>query len=285
MLSTPGAETAPSPDQQYTDYDRPGSYRRPSSESNRYASPGYTQPVAPTPSVSSQGVHMFNPPPSSGSWNSVPQAPDPSGRSSASIYGRHTPEHTMSRRSVSESLRSKTPHSGSRPSSSMGGMPPPQAQTPSTTNSNYMPNSLRPGPQYPDQVNGRVDTPSRLDTMSPQSMTSRHSAGHRRSTSLNATAGMTPVGMPRPLSSTAPAPHTLRRVSSNASASSQGSRISANYSHYDPKSYVYPAFLASSDDLTNMQSPNTWANTRANASHSNRARTPLSPSSMFSALH
>lgn len=284
MLATPGAET---PVPQRTNHDRPELYRYSSSGSNSYSGSGHAQqrsssPAMPPPSPSTQRFYAPAPP-SDVSWG-MPPPTNGSGRNSASIYGRPTPERTMSRSSINEPTRSKTPHS--RPGSSVGGMPPNIARGPSPANPHYSPAPLPDGLQYPEPVN-RMDPPSRLDTTSPRSVSSRHSGGHRRSVSLNASAGMTPANAPHPLSSAAQP--MLRRVSSNASASSAGSghRLSDNYSHYNPKEYVDPAFLASSDDLTNMQSPGTLANTRANASRSSQPlKNPyFSPSTSFSALH
>lgn len=103
--------------------------------------------------------------------------------------------------------------------------------------------------------------PSRAGTSSPQSTTSKKS-GHTRSRSMYA--GSTPAPPSRPLS-TAP-PLKLRRIpsdASNDSAISGSSKLSKSYAHYEPNQWLDPAFLASGDDLP--LSPNTHANTRANA--------------------
>lgn len=77
-------------------------------------------------------------------------------------------------------------------------------------------------------------------------------------------AGSTPaLSGGRPLS-TAPPPK-LRRVPSDASVDSAVSGLSREYAHYEPQTYVDPAFLASSEELPQPFSPNTQANTRANA--------------------
>ena len=88
---------------------------------------------------------------------------------------------------------------------------------------------------------------------------SRSSAGdHHRSLSLHA--GSTPAMFARPLSGSS----QVHRVPSVGSINSETSRKSGGFQHYDPNGYVDPAFLASSEDLTSMASPNTMANTMAN---------------------
>ena len=61
----------------------------------------------------------------------------------------------------------------------------------------------------------------------------------------------------------------LRRVPSDASVDSAVSGLSRashkEYAHYEPQTYVDPAFLASSEELPLPFSPHTQANTRANA--------------------
>ena len=113
---------------------------------------------------------------------------------------------------------------------------------------------------------GPIVAPSRADTGTPQSTTSRMS-GHTRSRSMYA--GSTPApSNSRPLS-TAPTPK-LRRVPSDASNDSAMSGFSRSsrssrkeYTHFEPSAYVDPAYLASSEELP--LSPHTQANTRANA--------------------
>ncbi|CAL1700180.1 unnamed protein product [Somion occarium] len=173
---------------------------------------------------------------------------------------KHTRARSTSQLSAMSSDSCQTKNVGNdlsvRPSSGMsmsGG--PQRSTTPSRTY--YTAAPTPPGVQYPLP-------PVRPDPAlmnSPQSVTSRLSGGgHHRSLSLNA--GSTPAMIPRPLSG-AHRPK-LQRVPSSDSIGSATSRNS--YSHYEPKDYVDPAFLASSDDLANMQSPTTAANTRANAS-------------------
>ena len=158
--------------------------------------------------------------------------------------------------STGEELRSKTPII----------RPPSSAST--AHRSVYATAPTPAGVQYP-AAPGPPGTPGA--NMSPRSVASRLSGGHQRSLSLNA--GSTPAPSTRPLS-TAPPPK-LRRVPSNDSIDSAVSGISrhSQYDHYRPSEYVDPAFLASSEDLTNanMLSPNTRANTRANTAGSRKS--------------
>ena len=146
-----------------------------------------------------------------------------------------------------ESFRSKTPLARP-PSSSSGGGP-----------SIYQAAPIPPGVMYPAAPGPPVGVPSRADTGTPQSTTSKKS-GHSRSRSLYA--GSTPALA----GGTVP---KLRRVPSDASVDSAVSGLSKSsrkeYAHYEPQEYVDPAFLASTEELPMPFSPNTQANTRANA--------------------
>lgn len=149
--------------------------------------------------------------------------------------------------------RPRTP--SSRPPSAVPGDRPPSARpiTPGQAayaDSQRVPSVLR----SPSRASSRQSLQPDLARPS-----SRASADRHRSLSLNA--GSTPAMVPRPLSGGS----EIRRVPSASSMNSDTSRKSGGYQHYDPTGYVDPAFLASSEDLTSVQSPNTRANTRANA--------------------
>ncbi|OBZ70231.1 hypothetical protein A0H81_09710 [Grifola frondosa] len=170
-------------------------------------------------------------------------------------------------------MRPKTP--ATRPSSSLGGSRSPSTRphTPSRLQYSMSRPPTEQGTYHdvPVSLRAHARTPSNASTndlaqgaaheaLSPRSTSSRLS-GHQRSFSLNA--GSTPAMVPRPLSS-ASRPQ-LRRVPSSGSVASDMSRRSGSFQHYDPNSYLDAAFLASTDDLSGVQSPNTMANTRANA--------------------
>ncbi|KAI0677221.1 hypothetical protein C8Q78DRAFT_75262 [Trametes maxima] len=162
------------------------------------------------------------------------------------------------------SSRARTP--SARPPSAYGRDRPPSAR-PTTPGQQYSgaPTPLATGySDVPPSVPSVLRSPSRAS--SRQSLqpdlgrpSSRTSADHHRSLSLNA--GSTPAMVPRPLSGASP----LRRIPSASSINTDTSRKSGAYQHYDPNSYMDVAALASSEDLTSMQSPHTMANTRANA--------------------
>ncbi|KAI0650409.1 hypothetical protein C8Q79DRAFT_383960 [Trametes meyenii] len=190
-----------------------------------------------------------------------PPYPTP-GSSSSGSFGR-----PMSRGPRTPSVehsdftpRSKTP--SARPPSAYGRDRPPSAR-PTTPGQQYVGTPAPLGTGYSD-VPSVLRSPSRAS--SRQSLqpdlgrpSSRASVDHHRSLSLNA--GSTPAMVPRPLSGASP----LRRVPSASSINTDTSRKSGAYQHYDPNSYMDVAALASSEDLTSMQSPHTMANTRANA--------------------
>ena len=96
--------------------------------------------------------------------------------------------------------------------------------------------------------------------------TSAAGSDRHRSLSLSLHAGSTPAMVARPLSGASPQVH---RVPSATSLNSETSRKSGGYQHYDKNSYVDIAMLASPSpstiDLAGIASPNTMANTRANA--------------------
>ncbi|KAI0082530.1 hypothetical protein K474DRAFT_1611639 [Panus rudis PR-1116 ss-1] len=147
-----------------------------------------------------------------------------------------------------------------------------RASTPSRPTYEEAP--LSPGVKYPDPpFAGNPDEIRKAAAadMSPRSTSSRlfngAGAGHHRSLSLNA--GSTPATTARPLSN-APPPK-LRRVPSTGSVNSAMSGTS-RFSHYDPQTYLDPAFASSSDKLIraeaqdNFQSPMAVGNSKVNAS-------------------
>ncbi|KAH9899524.1 hypothetical protein C8Q73DRAFT_324970 [Cubamyces lactineus] len=184
-------------------------------------------------------------------------------------------------------LPARSKSSLGRPPSALGAERPPSAR-PLTPSQTYPMGPTPPGMEYID-TSGRVPavlrSPSRAS--SRQSLqpdmprpSSRATADHHRSLSLNA--GSTPAMVPRPLSG------GLRRVPSASSINTETSRKSGMYSHYDPGEQLDAAWLASSNDLTSMQSPNTMANTRANAAYANppgpSRQRPSSPSMSFASF-
>ncbi|KAI0355369.1 hypothetical protein OH77DRAFT_1589842 [Trametes cingulata] len=214
---------------------------------------------------------------------SYPGYPTP-GSSSSSSFGR-----PMSRNSRGPPIgyggppndmpsRSRTP--SGRPPSAFGSERPPSAR-PVSPGQQYRAASPQPGVPYseaPQRVPSVVRSPSRPSSRQslqpePARPSSRTSADHHRSLSLNA--GSTPAMVPRPLSGAS----QLRRVPSASSINSDTSRKSGGFQHYDPSSYVDAAFLASTEDLSSMQSPNTMANTRANAVYANPGPSKLRASS------
>ncbi|KAI0371553.1 hypothetical protein BV20DRAFT_965310 [Pilatotrama ljubarskyi] len=214
---------------------------------------------------------------------SYPGYPTP-GSSSSSSFGR-----PMSRGSRAPSAgfggapndhpsRSRTP--SARPSSAFGNERPPSAR-PVSPGQQYRVPSPQAGVPYfeaPQRVPSVLRSPSRASSRQslhpdPARPSSRTSADHHRSLSLNA--GSTPAMVPRPLSGAS----QLRRVPSAGSVNSDTSRKSGGFQHYDPNSYVDAAFLASTEDLSSMQSPHTMANTRANAVYANPGPSKLRSSS------
>ncbi|TFK90870.1 hypothetical protein K466DRAFT_516387 [Polyporus arcularius HHB13444] len=169
--------------------------------------------------------------------------------------------------------RPRTP--SSRPSSAVPGDRPPSAR-PITPAQSYI---------DPQRVPSVLRSPSRAS--SRQSVqpdlarpSSRTSADRHRSLSLHA--GSTPAMVPRPLSGGS----DIRRVPSASSMNSETSRKSG-FQRYNPTDYVDPAFLASAEDLTSVQSPNTMANTRANAAWTGPGPSKLrssSPSMSYASL-
>ncbi|KAH9855016.1 hypothetical protein C2E23DRAFT_883548 [Lenzites betulinus] len=154
-----------------------------------------------------------------------------------------------------------------RPSSAYGNERPPSAR-PTTPGQQYppaYPPSRGAYPDSPSQVPSVLRSPSRASSrlsMQPEMArpSSRTSADHQRSLSFNA--GSTPAMVPRPLSGAG----QLRRVPSASSINSATSREIGGFQHYDPSTDLDPALLASTEDLSSVQSPNTRANTRANRS-------------------
>lgn len=148
-----------------------------------------------------------------------------------------------------------------------------RASTPSRPTYEEAP--LSPGVRYPDPpFAGNQDDVRRVVAAdaSPRSTSSRLSngagPGHHRSLSLNA--GSTPGTSTRPLSN-AFAPK-LRRVPSNGSVNSAMSGTS-KVSHYDPQTYLDPAFASSSDRLA-----------RAEVSENSTAKANASTASLFTGL-
>ncbi|KAI0638518.1 hypothetical protein C8Q77DRAFT_1091542 [Trametes polyzona] len=167
-----------------------------------------------------------------------------------------------------------------RPTSAFGSDRPPSARpvTPSQQYPAARPISRGPYPDSPSQVPSVLRSPSRAS--SRQSMqpdfarpSSRTSAERQRTLSLNA--GSTPGMMPRPLSGAS----QLRRVPSASSINSETSRKLGGFQHYDPSTDLDPALLASAEDLASVQSPNTMANTRANAVYAGPGHSKLRSSS------
>ncbi|KAI0832758.1 hypothetical protein BC628DRAFT_1415011 [Trametes gibbosa] len=161
---------------------------------------------------------------------------------------------------------SSRPSDYGRPSSAYGNERPPSAR-PTTPGQQYPP-AYPPRGAYPDspsQVPNVLRSPSRTSSrlsMQPEMArpSSRTSVDHHRSLSLNA--GSTPAMIPRPLSGAS----QLRRIPSVGSINSATSREIGGFQHYDPSTDLDPALLASTEDLSSVQSPNTMANTRANRS-------------------
>ncbi|EKM59756.1 uncharacterized protein PHACADRAFT_250462 [Phanerochaete carnosa HHB-10118-sp] len=187
---------------------------------------------------------------------SVPQIQRSSSSSSTtSNYPKamHSRSRSMGQPPSLDSVRSKTPHA--RPPSSLGSGPPIYQGAP------------QPPGGYPVGPGPAGNAPE-----SPRSTTSRMS-GHTRSRSLYA--GSTPAPPSRPLSAAPPSAldsaHQLRRASSVASddsgVSGQSRSSRKSHTHYDPNRNLDPAWLAGSQELP--LSPNTRANTRANAARTN----------------
>ncbi|KAI9000700.1 hypothetical protein BD414DRAFT_472481 [Trametes punicea] len=174
-------------------------------------------------------------------------------------------------------FRSRTP--SVRPPSSVGNERPPSAR-PVTPGRSYaaapVPSTV--GYAETSGVPSVLRSPSRASSrqsLRPELVrpSSRASADLQRSLSLNA--GSTPAAMPRPLSATAP----LHRSPSASSINSETARKSGGYRHYDSSEQLDAAWLASSNDLTSMQSPQTMANTRTNAVYADPGPTRMRPSS------
>lgn len=174
-------------------------------------------------------------------------------------------------------VRPRTPSAPStsgRSPSAMGGDRPASARpiTPGQSSVTY----AAPSPRVPTVLRSPSRASSRQslqpDPYGPVRPSSRASADNQRT--LNMHAGSTPAIVSRPLSSS----QQVRRVPSGSSMNSESSRKSG-YQRYDPSEYMEPALLASSEDLTSMQSPNTLANTRANSAWMGPGPSRLRPSS------
>ncbi|KAI0751118.1 hypothetical protein C8Q80DRAFT_1230311 [Daedaleopsis nitida] len=179
------------------------------------------------------------------------------------------------------SSRPRTPTG--RPSSAMAGDYPPQGRPP--TRSSTPGHSSAPYAMPPQSVPSVLRSPSRASSrqsLQPEPMrpSSRASADHHRSLSMHA--GSTPAMIQRPLSGS-----QIRRVPSAGSVNSETSRKSGMYQPFDSTTYVDPATLASTEDLTSMQSPNTMANTKANSAWTGPGPSRLrasSPSMSYASL-
>ncbi|EJF62294.1 hypothetical protein DICSQDRAFT_154683 [Dichomitus squalens LYAD-421 SS1] len=228
------------------------------------------------PPLRSQSPYRYIPPPSHTpvAGSSTRATPDP---------GRSYPVRSGTAQSPSfSSLGTPESRSGSINFGAMGGYPNrsrspsgrPQSAHPSERPPSarpITPSQAVPMAGYPD-VNPPVPrvlrSPSRPSSRQSFSQeggasaarpASRASAGdHQRSLSLHA--GSTPAMFGRPLSGSP----QIHRISSVGSINSETSRKSGGFQHYDPTGYVDPAFLASTEDLRSMASPNTAANTMAN---------------------
>lgn len=225
---------------------------------------GPVTPLAQTASLDPPGPprsttpSIYGPPPTK-----VPQVQRSVSSSASSGVGLGPSDYPRVVHSRSRSLGQSYAPAGDELRSKTPGPRPPSAASSSASRPTYAAAPNPTGVQYP----AAPGTPAGL--ASPRSVASRLS-GHTRSLSLNA--GSTPAPSTRPLS-TAPPPK-LRRVPSDAStnsAMSAASRGSA-YNRYNPSEYIDPAFLASTEDLSaNVYSPNTFANTRANATNSRKS--------------
>ncbi|KAL7282648.1 hypothetical protein ACG7TL_004121 [Trametes sanguinea] len=178
--------------------------------------------------------------------------------------------------------RSKTP--SARPSSAFGNDRPPSAR-PVTPTQAYPASPIPPGMSYPQsygQVPNVLRSPSRASSRQslqpelPRPSSRGSAADHHRSLSLNA--GSTPAAFSRPLS----AAGQLHRTPSVSSINSETARKSGAFKHYDSTEQLDAAWLASSHDLPNMQSPQTMANTRANAVYAEAGSSRMRPSSPMS---
>lgn len=230
------------------------------------------------------GFVPLGPPTPSGSSSNLPPMHSTPRTTPADLYGMRGQQPTVSRRrdSLSTTSSDSEPrpvlppsiarHGRSRSDSAHSGTPtvivrPPSSASGSvSTKGTSRPSlySAAPPPRQSQHSAPPVIPPS--GTMSPRA--GAPASGHMRSLSLNA--GSTP-GFPFPARtlSTTPGPQSqsqsqLRRMPSDASVGS--AKSGRSYTHYEPSEYVDAAYLASSEDLTaNVLSPNTVANTRANA--------------------
>ncbi|KAH9947224.1 hypothetical protein B0H21DRAFT_360859 [Amylocystis lapponica] len=200
--------------------------------------PSYEPPVQSSPRLPTHSLY-------SGPSADTAALPIPQRTPAPTDSGPGRPPRTYKNYVSDMFTRSNTP---GRPASAMGGSQHSRPHTPSQQQ--YVSAPIPPGVQY-TSAPPRATTP--LGT-SPRST-------HRRSASLNATAGATPATLARSLSG-GTALHHMPSTLSVASAMSGGS---SSYQRYDPRTDLDPAFLASSEELLDVQSPGTMANTRANA--------------------
>ncbi|KAJ3558313.1 hypothetical protein NM688_g1001 [Phlebia brevispora] len=170
-----------------------------------------------------------------------------SGDSDVPSIGKHG-------RSYSEGVRSDTPGGAIRPPSSSA-----SSRGPRQAFYSGLPTQASLHNTPPVVIPGSVQIPVNF---SPRSTAS--GAPPNAETAGN-TPGFTSRQMPNP----APA---LKRTSSNSSAGSRTSSLREQFGEFRSRGYVDPAFLASAEDLTAL-SPNTAANTHANAG--NRSQTSI----------
>ncbi|KAI0774599.1 hypothetical protein C8Q74DRAFT_1271245 [Fomes fomentarius] len=263
-----GTPTPDRPDSRgYSGGAHPYTYGNPVSSSTPY----YNAPPSHTPVPTSSPRHT--PDPTRGYAGPGPSYPYASSSSSVGQQVLGRPKSRAASADYSSgvgaeyAVRPRTPSapstSGRSPSAmAMGGDRPPSARP-------ITPGSLR-VLRSPSRASSRQSL--QPDPYGPARPSSRASADHQRTLSMHA--GSTPAIVSRPLSGS----QQVRRVPSGSSMNSENSRKSG-YQRYDPSEYMEPALLASSEDLTSMQSPNTMANTRANSAWMGPGPSRLRPSS------